>query len=371
MEPQDARDAVAKQVELILEGSLGLDIFSMGPESKKPPGTLWIAAFWGFLYAFLFCIAPLIVAAIFHLQLCRPLLVLQIYGSFWCGWCTATSRWTSALVLKTLERDVIPQLSAKAAADLQARLAVRYDRKRQLIVTWCLAPVFAALAGWLVSRDLYGDWSPSNGELAWWSFGWLFLFAAAAKVVNTATFYRLFATSLEDDPGGIYALDPANSAIVKSISAVGRTMLVFWSGIAFSIILVIPFGVGASFDIKAGGPHFLAFDWSRNSFALVDIFVVGSFSVGLGSVIFLLTEAALRRAVRNAVLSKLRSIEAQAASLTAQLGGPGTIDLGHLKELNQLHRDIAGADAYRNPILSGLSLVIPFIPLLSLLFQLL
>ena len=36
-----------------------------------------------------------------------------------------------------------------------------------------------------------------------------------------------------------------------------------------------------------------------------------------------------------------------------------------------MHAEIAGTDDYRNSILSGLSLLIPFVPLLSLLAQVL
>jgi hypothetical protein len=128
---------------------------------------------------------------------------------------------------------------------------------------------------------------------------------------------------------------------------------------------VIPFGVGVF------GQEYVGFDPSHNRFALVDVFVIGTLSVGWGSVVFLLTEGALRRAAQRTVLAKLRAIEAKAAPLTTRLTELNKVQMGELKKLNQLHNDIGEADAYRNPIASGLSLLIPFIPLLSLLFQML
>jgi len=37
-------------------------------------------------------------------------------------------------------------------------------------------------------------------EVIWWPAGWAILFTTAAKVVNVARFYRLFASHLQDDP---------------------------------------------------------------------------------------------------------------------------------------------------------------------------
>jgi len=59
-------------------------------------------------------------------------------------------------------------------------------------------------------------------------------FATAAKVVMVSRFYGVFAAHLQDDPGRLYALDPAQSPLVTSIASVAQTMLLFWFGIAVS-----------------------------------------------------------------------------------------------------------------------------------------
>ena len=250
-------------------------------------------------------------------------------------------------------------------------------------MSWGIAIPGAALAGYLVYHDASAISEPAIGEVVWWSCGWALLFAAAAKVVNVSRFYRLFAAHLQDDPGELYAMDPARSTLVVSIAAVAQRMMLFWFGEAVSIALVIPFDVKdwgswwASTDYWPGPGLFhslpaalFTLDFSRNSFVGIDVLVTGFFSIGFGTIVFLRNEAALRQAVNTVTRSTLRLVEIEVADLSNRLGALDEANWKRLTELNALHKEVATAGSYRSIIVSGLSVMVPFvIPLISLFFK--
>jgi hypothetical protein len=187
------------------------------------------------------------------------------------------------------------------------------------------------LGGFLIYHDTGGGTLSLGviGEIIWWSLGWALLFTTAAKVVNVGRFYRLFAAHLRDNSDRLYTLGPARSTLVTSVASVGQIMLLFWFGIAFSIALAIPFGVKewtiwAPSSINVSSVHdffyslyndFIRLEPRKNWFVLVEVPVAYFFSIGLGTIVFLRSELAIKRAVRNVMRTMLRSIELCVADL--------------------------------------------------------
>jgi hypothetical protein len=385
-----SHERLKQRIAELLDGSLGLNVF---PKSFVPAGRSGQSIFLGknpylaglrmsLLYAFFFCVMPWPLHYGWPSCFSEPstsLFFLQIYGGLWSGWATTSTRIASAAISKTIERNIIPELSAGVAEAIEQELASRFNIRRLLCVSWAIAILSAASAGLLVYHDVSAQTKPSVCAIVWWSVGWALLFATAAKVVNVSRFYRLFAAHLADDPAKLYAMDPARSTLVTSVASVSRTMLLFWLGIAVSIVLVIPFGVKdwSSWLAKIGSSTMqklpaalFELEFSHNWFVLFFVPAAGFFSIGLGTVVFLRSEGAIRQAVKNVTSSTLLLIETEVAKLSRRLGELDDASRKRLTELNALHKEVAMAGSYRSVILSGLSVLVPFaIPLISLLVK--
>jgi len=343
---------------------------------------LWTGA----CYILLFCGIPWLLFFAAPSHIAKPswsLSFLQVYGGFWCGWAVTSCIITSSSISKIIENNIIPELSAATAKKIDQEIARDFGTTRLLCVSWGVAIPGAALAGYLVYHDASTISKPAIGEVVWWCCGWALLFAAAAKCMNVARFYRLFAAHLADDPRELYAMDPARSTLVISIAAVAQRMMLFWFAGAVSIALVIPFAVkdwsswwaSTYYSPAPGLFHSLpaalfTLDLPHNSFVGIDVLVIGFFSIGFGTVVFLRNEAALRQAVNTVTRSTLRLVEIEVADLSHRLGELDEANWKRLAELNALHKEVATAGSYRSIIVSGLSVMVPFvIPVISLFFK--
>jgi hypothetical protein len=170
-------------------------------------------------------------------------------------------------------------------------------------------------------------------------------------------------------------MDPAHSTLVTSVASVAQRMMLFWFGIAVSIAVVLPFGVLEHYSTVPS--FFSSLSWSmfqldpsNNWFVLVEVPITGFFSIGLGTIVFLRSEAAIRGVVKDVTRSTLRFIEREVADLSIRLKELDEAHLKRLMELSALHNGVAKAGSYRSLIISGLSVLIPFIiPVASLYFR--
>lgn len=333
----------------LLEDSLGLSIWPRfrgwpnGSPVASREGPFRSAFIVAGLYLLLFCGLPGLAQAVY-----RPLAknafwaltLLQVYGAFWAGWATASTKITSGTIWTRLDVDVLPLLPPEAAGAILDDLKHRFDRPRLLRRAWVVGLASAMVAGVLISRDLrvlpdtYGPPLPLSIAVAWWSLGWSILFTTSAKVVMTSGFYRILSLHLDRAHEALYGLDPARSPLLLGVATISQAMLLFWLGIAISIALAIPFGVkdwiGELHNLEnnlqtitshrpqlAALASIIRINPAYNSFILAEVFLTGWFSIGVGTVIFVGSEAAMRRAVQAVTHATLRQIEAEVAGLTA------------------------------------------------------
>ncbi|NIJ19123.1 hypothetical protein FHS95_000792 [Sphingomonas naasensis] len=365
----DARQQLDDELASILDGGLGLAVFPrvvLARWEALRPDAVRTSAIWrgGQIFAgylVFFCAVPWLAGLLLPgFVPSRPLLALQIYGAFWAGWSTITATLASDAVLRILRRDVLPRLSETACAAIREELRLRYRPGALRLQSWIIAIAAAGLAGLLVRRpDL------PLPELVWWCCGWAILFATAAKVVATATFYRLFPPWLVDALGTRLWLDPARSELVEAIARIGRIILLFWVGIAFSIALILPAGIDWT------RPQALLLDPTTKWFVTVEVPLTGFFSIGVGVLIFLAAESALRRAAQTLQLRALERIDAEAGARIARIDTLTTDDLKQVAELRALHASLAAGGSYRSLFVSALSVLLPFVPLFTLLVTML
>ena len=383
---QDAK-RVEGQLADLLQGSLGLNIYprlrAPGPEKWRPAltaepflaGLLMFAA-----YAFFFAVLPWL----FHRlsggvpASLWPLLTLQLYGALWSGWAVTSTRIASRSVADIIRRQIIPALSPDALAYVAGELDRRYTRPRArralYLWSWGLGMAAAATAGLILKWDLPTTLEPSWGDILWWCLGWTLLYTTAAKVVNVSRFYEIFSAAVAHDRQALFWLNPAASSVVASMTLAARRVLLFWMAIAISIALILPFGsyiagllgVGLSNPLAAlSGGSFVS---GLHGFWFMAAHLLGTafFSIGIGSIIFLRSEGHLRRAVNSASAEALRKIEKQLGALQdVRLASEG--DLQYLADLRKLHAEVADRGAYWNVLFSGLSVIIPFVPITPLL----
>ncbi len=367
-------------LDAILCGDLGLDVpywllFLKRRRTDAPPMGAWGRT--AFIFAAMlvvFCGLPLLVPA---LWLPPYLLVHQVYSALWAAWATYSSTIASGAAAAMVKREIIPHLSPEADAALTSELETRFRPARIKARAWLAAVAAAALAGYLVwldkavplvpAGDLVSleDARPSTPAIVLFAIGSAITFAAAARVVQTAAFYRVLPRYIDWNERLSFRLDPANTRPVWAVSTIARTMMLFWIGIAVSIALVLPATRG-----------WFAFEPSRGYQALVTLqLTISSFFALVPSVaVFLAVEADVRAATRRQQLATLAPIERAANVLLSRIETAEAADEGEIKQLKDL-RDIHAAlsltPSYRSMILGWLSILVPFLPLLGLLLNML
>lgn len=361
----DARQRLNDELTSILEGGLGLAVFPrtiLARWERLRPGEVRTSTTWrgGQIvasYLLLFCALPVAAGSLLPgFTPSRPLLTLQIYGAFWAGWSTVTATFASDAVLRIFRRDVLPRLPEGACAAIVEELQLRYRPGVLRLQSWIIAAAAAGLAGLLVQRP-----ELPLLEVIWWCCGWAILFATAAKVVATATFYRLFPPWLVDALGARLRLDPGRSDLVEAIARIGRIILLFWVGIAFSIALILPAGIDWT------RPRALLLDETTRWFVTVEVPLTGFFSIGVGVLVFLAVESALRRVAQTLQLRTLERIDTEAGARIERVEHLTIDDLKRVAELRALYASLAASGSYRSLFASALSVLLPFVPLFTLL----
>ena len=360
-QPEDLPAKLTKRVTDLLDGCLGAIPFPSGTALRSrrrliPLGPLLIGPYTGLIYALLFCALPWL----FFGRPERHLFWLSVFGSLYAAWATTIARSTSAKILEIIKSRIIPELSVETVGRIDSDLARRFEEKRLLQVSWTIALLGALAAGWAISRDVPN----ALFQIAWWCVGWLFLFVTAAKATNVARFYYVFAEHLEKEPN-IYVFDPARSALVKDIAAVGRHVLLFWVGIAVSIALLIPFASIGSDEASYANWRFLS---APSIFVLLVVPITSAFSIPFGTYVFLRSERMIGNAVDKVVHATLRSTEREISDLFARRSDLNEFQWRRMNELASLHTSLTTAGSYRNFLISGLSLLVPLIgPVVALL----
>lgn len=380
-------EGLKTRLDGLLQGSLGLKIYpnlpflsqSEGQEMRFSSRPFIAGARMAAVYLVFFAALPWLVfrhsdGGSVSLRI-EPLIVLQLYGALWSGWAVASTRVANRYIFGTITGDLIPALSPEAIVYVNLQLDSRYTepkpRRRLFLLSWGIGAAAAAIAGVLVSRDLPEAFKPSVGQILWWCLGWTLLYTTAAKVVIVSRFYEIFADALADGRQQLFWLNPAESAVVEAIAKVGRQMLLFWLAVALSIALIVPFVLYIAWffgDHSVDHIAFLRRSMSDNSFMMAHLAGAAFFSIGIGSLVFLRSEATLRRAAGTASAAALRLIEDEVGGLPkGKL--PAASDPKRLSDLRSLHADVAKGGSRRTLLFSGLSLIIPFVPLLTLLLK--
>jgi hypothetical protein len=370
-------EELAERISGLLGNALGAFQFVRTRGSAlEAPGGFWGSPVWvglavGLIYACLFCGLPWLVDDEWGPTTSRKTLFwLSVYGSCWSVWATIFARMTSRSISTTIKNDLIPVLSDRTVGMIDKYLARVYSPRRLLLFPTVGAFVTTLIAGGAIRHDVP---SASYIEILWWSVGWFLILITAASTMYSATFYRSFSIHLESEREQLYVMDPARSTIVKIVASIGRRVLIFWVLVAVGIALVIPFLFIFSVDpptITSQSTGYFGllsdlFAFKSNLFVVSIVPITAFFSIGVGAVVFLLSEHAIRSGVDCALRSTLRSIELELAELFSRRSQLDQVQWQRLKRLSSLHKQLATAGSYRSAVSSGFSILAPLAPLVS------
>lgn len=332
---QPANDRLNATIHQLLAGCLGGAVRSppgTSTEQQSPAAALTlervpaaaVGIAVGLAYMGLFYLGPSLIVD----SPDRDLLWLSAYSSLYMAWAVTLARLTSRKIERKLRNDVIPSLTLETCESIDRELRSRFPSGRVTAISGSVAICGTLLCIFSLGAETRTHW----GQILWWAPGWILLFYTAARVTNVARFYGLFAAHLRHEQAKLYAIEPADSVLVRDISAIGQTMLLFWIGISLSIALLMFFAIWAddTGTLKTVG------DYTKlplGRFALSVVPVSITFSFFLATWVFLKSENAIATAVAAVSRATLLSIETTMQDLIQRIA---KLDETESKQLSSL-----------------------------------
>jgi hypothetical protein len=348
-------------IERVLGRTMGVSLpFRSWLDSREPYQAVLS---WLVLYAVLWlAVAELAVAP----GSSRPRLVSLIA---WCACYFAgalyLARSTTRRLLDTIANDILPH----ASPDYEERVAAELDRRfgpASLVLLPLLAAAASVVAAWwAVGRDTgraVAFSGPPDAELILFSVSAFIYFYAAAVAVVAARFYAAFASNLEAEHASFYVMGAADTPLVKGLSKLGTQVLTFWA-LVFLLILssmLLAFAPPETYELTGD---------SRFLFLLVPI--AGFFSLGLGCLLYLQTEARIRATLQRFVNAQAAMLQQRSNALIDPGAGRVPEDAEALRRLTEWQDRILAGGRYGSRAGASISIALPLLlPLLTLALKL-
>jgi hypothetical protein len=354
LETAAGQASLVTEIDTLLNGCLGASPFpSFGKTGQTAPKSgrpVLLGLVSGVVYAVLF-VTPFFV---FNRGADGRLFWLSVYGSLYIAWATAIARHTSAKISQTIAQYIVPTLSKDTVKTISIYLSSDYAEFWVRAVSWSVGVVGFGL----VLLAIYLDGRPVDLLVIWWTLGWLYLFVTAARTTYVARFYLAFSEALSTESAKLYALDPARSVLVKSISSISQSILLFWVGIASAILLIGPFirlgvtGVPGALDWHI----FLGFP---TIFTLLVVPIVSICSLPFGTYVFIRSEHAIKSATDRVLNKTLSQVEQETNKLISKETELSESEKNRVTDLESVHRYLSKNGPYRNFFFSALSLIMP------------
>lgn len=355
------QDQLLASIEDIERRSMGLNVLEPvigllgrpgGIFTKLPPIQSGLTIAVAYIVIF-FCIPLLLHLALGDLDAKFSLgfYALQVYGAFWACWATITTNFVVRSLCLTIREEIVPNLQDKTCEAVAVDIRNSFEKRSVLRWSWSIGLISSVLAGCLIYHDF--KLSVTVSEVVFWATGWCLLFATSAGVVNVGRFYTLIAKHIKKELDRIYIFQPANSQMIRRVESLGERMLLFWFGIAISITLIFFLMASPSLGL------------SKSLFIIAQISLAGFFSIGVGTWVFLNSQAALQRAARLAADPLILAIEREAATLWSNGSETDDSKWKRLEELDKWHARITASPSFQSRISSVFSIMLPFIPLLT------
>ena len=261
---------------------------------------------------------------------------------------------TTRQIKATVEQDILPYASPglldAVAADLERRLTPMARIVRPILV----ASLCAAAGSLAFARQLGVSRSQALAPEPLFGIVIFFLsFVISARSAGAAGFYMSFAERLKTEPSGnFFVLGAAASPLVEGLAKLASQVLIFWALIFLAILssmtLALPWPCGFAFE--------------RNSpFLIVFIPVAGFVTLGMGSLVYLRSEAKIRSALRSFTQRQAALLQQRINALLDPLDGRVPAESAEISQLTEWHDRILAGGRYGSRLGTAVSIALPFL----------
>jgi hypothetical protein len=278
------------------------------------------------------------------------------------------ARHTTAGLKQTIEHHILPYASPAfleaVTADLERRNAWEWRIGWPILAALaCAVAGIAAFASDLTAT-VQGDTktvvaAALASPQSWFGILAMFFgFLVSARSVGAAGFYIAFAERLEiETSAGAFVLGAADSPLVQGLAKLGSQVLVFWVliflAILSSTVLALPWL--DEYGLAQGRP-------GRNSmFLMFFVPLAGSITLGIGSLVYLRSEAKIRAALRSFTERQMANLQQRMNALLDPLAGRIPADGAEIARLSDWHDRIRAGGRYGSRVGTAVSIALPFL----------
>jgi hypothetical protein len=275
------------------------------------------------------------------------------------------ARHTTVHLTQTIEQDILPYASSGFLESVAAEIERRNSRVRRIVWPLLAAGACAVAALVAFTFDLKNDAGlpldlKDKTTLAFTSpqswFGILLMvygFFLSARSAGAAGFYIAFAERLEIEPSdGFFVLGAADSPLVQGLAKLGSQVLIFWAviflAILSSVLLALPWL----------GDHGLG---QASKFVMLFVPLAGFITLGMGSLVYLRSEAKIRAALRSFTENQAAVLQERMNTLLDPLAGRIPHDEAEIARLTEWHDRILAGGRYGSRVGTAVSIALPLL----------
>jgi len=276
-----------------------------------------------------------------------------------CGYIAATAylaRTTTARIMATVERDLIPHASPAYLDAVAADLERRHTPARTIVIpvlTAAGASAAAVLAIALGEEEIRNITILDSPVLLFGPAVLFLRFIVSGRSVAAARFYLSFADHLEGEQGrALYVLGAAESPMIKGLARLGGQVLLFWAftflAILSALVLALPWP--GQYRFAASAP-----------FLVVFVPIASFFTLGMGSLAYLSSEAKIGAALRRFTEDQAAILQRRSNALLDPLANRVPADGRVVAELTEWHDRILAGGRYGSRAGTAVSIALPFL----------
>jgi hypothetical protein len=355
----ESNERLMKELERVLGAGMGARLPFIGPMRQGKP--IWWALGWLLVYS-------LACAAVTGVDPSRQpkLFSLLVWGGLYFTVALYFALSATSQVLETIRSAVLPFASPAYVDAVRANLSRRYGAAQLIFLPLLVAMLCLAAALWAIG-ELPGvpaslDAGLRSPEMLFWAATYFLYFLGAAMSAIASRFYRSFADHLELESESFYVLGAADTPLVRGLARLANQVLTF---LAFIFLLV------ASAMLLAVVPKDSYSLEPESRLLLLMVPSTCFVCLGIGSLVYLGTEAAIRRTLQGFTLRQAATVEREGNRLFHSRGTIGPEKAGELDQLARLHDRIVAGGRYGSRLGAAISITLPLaMPLLSLVIKL-
>jgi hypothetical protein len=280
------------------------------------------------------------------------LLSITIWGGFYFAGGIVLTRYITMRLCLFVRNDVAQFGSEEFAALANKKLKELLAKPMFIGVPIAATIVAMGSAVWALQVELslfdlaHFPYSPG---VWFWFLTSLYFYYTAARAVVTATFPRAFALAFEEAPPPLYVLDAAETPLVQGLSKLNRTVLIYWTVMFFVVVSILSL-------MLLHGRYALP---TYSPFLSILIPVAGFFSLGVGSFVYIDSEATIRGALRRYTLERAKPVQDRINDLLRKPERERAKSVALRRRLGALHDQILAGGRYGSRAGTIISVVSP------------